>query len=58
MFIGSCVVIHGQVVHKSDHNRSSLSRHAYTFHVMEHESKYSPDNWLQSEKGFMMLYKN
>lgn len=55
---GSLVVIHGQVIHKSEHNKSSKSRHAYTFHLMEQESKWSPDNWLQSEKGFMMLYKN
>ncbi|XP_075229764.1 phytanoyl-CoA dioxygenase domain containing 1 isoform X2 [Lycorma delicatula] len=55
---GSCIVIHGQVVHKSDKNRSPTSRHAYTFHVMEHESKYSPDNWLQSEKGENMMAEN
>ncbi|CAA9996704.1 unnamed protein product [Nesidiocoris tenuis] len=53
---GSCVVIHGNVVHKSDHNRSSLPRHAYTFHVMDVTSKYSPDNWLQSKIGFPLLY--
>merc|ERR1712071_603933 len=32
---GSCVLIHGEVVHKSERNRSSLSRHVYTFHVIE-----------------------
>lgn len=55
---GDCIIIHGQVVHKSEHNKSSKSRHAYSFHVIEQSSKYSPDNWLQSEKGFMMLYGN
>ncbi|KAF6201687.1 hypothetical protein GE061_004082 [Apolygus lucorum] len=55
---GSCVVIHGDVVHKSDQNRSSLPRHAYTFHVMDVASKFSPDNWLQSPVGFPLLYSD
>lgn len=53
---GSCVIIHGNVVHKSDHNKSNSSRHAYTFHVMDVSSKYSPDNWLQSSNGFPLIY--
>ena len=45
---GSLVLIHGLVVHQSEHNKSSLSRHAYTFHVVDlGRSTYSPDNWLQ-----------
>ncbi|KAL1130876.1 hypothetical protein AAG570_012117, partial [Ranatra chinensis] len=55
---GTCVVIHGRVVHKSEHNKSSKSRHAYTFHVMDVESKYSPENWLQSPQGFPLIYTN
>ncbi|KAK9499628.1 hypothetical protein O3M35_002640 [Rhynocoris fuscipes] len=55
---GSCVVIHGNVVHKSEANKSSKSRHAYTFHIMDATSKYSPDNWLQSPNGFPLLYSD
>ncbi|XP_075991043.1 phytanoyl-CoA dioxygenase domain containing 1 [Anticarsia gemmatalis] len=45
---GTCILIHGNVVHKSAHNRSDMSRHAYTFHIIEKQNnKYSPDNWLQ-----------
>uniref|UniRef100_A0A224XLE9 Putative peroxisomal phytanoyl-coa hydroxylase n=1 Tax=Panstrongylus lignarius TaxID=156445 RepID=A0A224XLE9_9HEMI len=53
---GSCVVIHGNVVHKSEANKSLKSRHAYTYHIMDATSKYSPDNWLQSPQGFPLLY--
>ena len=46
--IGSVVLIHGQVVHKSEANKSAKSRHAYTFHMVETEgSEYSKENWLQ-----------
>ncbi|KAG5895119.1 hypothetical protein JTB14_008556 [Gonioctena quinquepunctata] len=57
---GSCIVIHGQVVHFSESNKSSKPRHAYTFHVVEQKNtKYSENNWLQpSNKPFMHLYKN
>ncbi|XP_055896281.1 phytanoyl-CoA dioxygenase domain-containing protein 1-like [Biomphalaria glabrata] len=50
---GSCVLIHGEVVHKSDANRSDKSRHAYTLHVFDnHGVEYSKLNWLQpTEKG-------
>ncbi|XP_059059802.1 phytanoyl-CoA dioxygenase domain-containing protein 1 [Achroia grisella] len=45
---GTCILIHGHVVHKSAHNKSDKSRHAYTFHVIEKQNnQYSPDNWLQ-----------
>eukprot|EP00092_Neocalanus_flemingeri_P040510 GFUD01044115.1.p1 GENE.GFUD01044115.1~~GFUD01044115.1.p1 ORF type:complete len:292 (-),score=76.12 GFUD01044115.1:147-1022(-) len=45
---GSLVLIHGQVVHKSEKNVSTNPRHAYTFHIIETEgSTYSPENWLQ-----------
>lgn len=56
---GTCVVIHGQVVHKSDKNASSLPRHAYTFHVYDSQkSVYSPENWLQTKDGFKSVYMN
>lgn len=49
---GSLVLIHGQVVHKSERNLSSNSRHAYTFHVIEMEgSHYASKNWLQAPPG-------
>jgi len=46
---GSCVLIHGEVVHKSERNKSSKSRHVYTFHVIERANGavYSKENWLQ-----------
>lgn len=45
---GSCVLIHGNVIHKSAHNNSNRSRPAYTFHVVEMKNNnYSEDNWLQ-----------
>lgn len=56
---GSCVLIHSQVVHRSDPNKSDKSRHAYTFHVIETENcKYAEDNWLQAPEGkdFPKLY--
>ncbi|XP_019870194.2 phytanoyl-CoA dioxygenase domain-containing protein 1 homolog isoform X2 [Aethina tumida] len=57
---GSCVLIHGQVVHFSEPNKSKSSRHAYTFHIVEQKNtKYSDNNWIQpKEKPFMSLYKN
>lgn len=57
---GSCILIHGQVVHFSYPNKSDKSRHAYTFHVIETENcTYSKDNWLQpSAAGFPQLYRN
>lgn len=49
---GSLVLIHGFVVHSSEANKSSKSRHAYTFHVMETDNvHYSEKNWLQYPKG-------
>ncbi|XP_076352033.1 phytanoyl-CoA dioxygenase domain-containing protein 1-like isoform X2 [Tachypleus tridentatus] len=45
---GSCVVIHGLVIHKSGKNITSNSRPAYTFHVVEQKNTtYSSENWLQ-----------
>ncbi|KAI5636979.1 phytanoyl-CoA dioxygenase (PhyH) domain-containing protein [Phthorimaea operculella] len=56
---GTCILIHGLVVHRSAPNRSDKSRHAYTFHVVEtHNNTYSPDNWLQEGPNapFLNLY--
>lgn len=43
---GGVVLIHGEVVHRSDENTSQDSRHVYTFHIMEsQDTRWSPDNW-------------
>lgn len=57
---GTLVLIHSQVVHRSEKNKSNDSRHAYTFHVTESlNCEYSKDNWLQPPKykGFPVLYE-
>jgi phytanoyl-CoA hydroxylase len=41
------VVFHGLLPHYSAANRSAHSRHAYTLHVTDQASVYSPANWLQ-----------
>ncbi|PKY06654.1 phytanoyl-CoA dioxygenase [Aspergillus campestris IBT 28561] len=57
---GSLVLIHGNVLHKSDRNESERSRFAYTFHVIEGAEGWDYDerNWLQpSEGGFSRVYQ-
>ncbi len=44
---GSLVLLHGRLPHYSCENKSSKSRHAYTLHVIEGNSKYLDYNWLQ-----------
>ncbi|MBH9577254.1 phytanoyl-CoA dioxygenase family protein [Inhella proteolytica] len=44
---GTLVVFHGLLPHYSAANRSAQSRHAYTLHVTDAGSAYSPRNWLQ-----------
>ena len=39
------MIIHGNVLHKSEANRSLHSRYIYTFHVIEGEAKYDEKNW-------------
>uniref|UniRef100_A0A3P8WBN1 Phytanoyl-CoA dioxygenase domain-containing protein 1 n=1 Tax=Cynoglossus semilaevis TaxID=244447 RepID=A0A3P8WBN1_CYNSE len=56
---GDVILIHGEVVHRSNKNESSDSRHVYTFHIMEsQETQWSPQNWLQptEELPFQPLY--
>lgn len=56
---GSMVVIHGEVVHKSEHNKSNKSRQIYTFHMFDQKNTtYSKQNWLQAtaEVPFTPLY--
>ncbi|EPS27069.1 Phytanoyl-CoA dioxygenase domain-containing protein 1 [Penicillium oxalicum] len=55
---GSLVLIHGNVLHKSEKNTSPRSRYAYTFHVIEGAEgwEYDKRNWLQPpESGFSRL---
>ena len=44
---GSLVVLHGLLPHWSAPNRSKSSRHAYALHVIDGETTYGGDNWLQ-----------
>ena len=44
---GTLVVLHGTLPHWSAPNTSTVSRHAYTLHVIDGEADYLPDNWLQ-----------
>ena len=44
---GTLVVFHGLLPHYSAPNRSAHSRHAYTLHVTDGLSAYSPTNWIQ-----------
>eukprot|EP00095_Tigriopus_kingsejongensis_P005332 maker-scaffold779_size98098-snap-gene-0.23 protein:Tk05332 transcript:maker-scaffold779_size98098-snap-gene-0.23-mRNA-1 annotation:"phytanoyl- dioxygenase domain-containing protein 1" len=58
---GSLVLIHGQVLHKSEANTSDKPRHAYTFHMVETEGcAYSAENWLQPTQDlpFPELFEN
>jgi phytanoyl-CoA hydroxylase len=44
---GALVVFRGLLPHYSAPNRSAVSRHAYTLHVTDARTVYSPNNWLQ-----------
>jgi len=44
---GSLVVLNGLLPHRSLENRSPKSRHAYTLHIINTDSHYPADNWLQ-----------
>jgi len=48
LILGTLVVIHGNVLHKSEANRSLKSRYIYTFHVIEGDAKYDEKNWYLS----------
>ena len=56
---GSLVLIHGNLLHKSERNLSGKSRFIYTFHCIEGENEYDEKNWLQPpDKGFSRLYED
>ena len=44
---GTMVILHGLLPHMSYANRSSLTRHAYTLHLIEANADYPECNWLQ-----------
>lgn len=56
---GSLVLIHGNLLHKSEKNLSQKGRIIYTFHVIEgQDAVYDERNWLQPPaEGFTSLYK-
>jgi ectoine hydroxylase-related dioxygenase (phytanoyl-CoA dioxygenase family) len=45
MLEGSMIILHGGLLHKSYSNLSESSRQAFTFHVVDARSCWSPDNW-------------
>lgn len=53
---GTLVLIHGNVLHKSEKNTSQKGRMIYTFHVIEGKYQYDGRNWLQPpSQGFTKL---
>ncbi|KAI1635101.1 hypothetical protein F4809DRAFT_468825 [Biscogniauxia mediterranea] len=57
---GSLVLIHGNLLHKSERNTSQKGRIIYTFHVIEGEgTTYDERNWLQPPaEGFTRLFRD
>ncbi|QGZ39450.1 phytanoyl-CoA hydroxylase [Pseudoduganella flava] len=49
---GALVCFHGLLPHYSAPNRSPVSRHAYTLHVTDGQTRYSPRNWIQRDASF------
>lgn len=53
---GTLVLIHGNILHKSEKNLSKKGRMIYTFHCIEGGNEYDERNWLQPpESGFTKL---
>ena len=54
---GTLVLIHGNLLHKSEKNTSEKGRIIYTFHVIEGEGVvYDDRNWLQPPaEGFTKI---
>lgn len=48
---GTLVLIHGNILHKSEKNTSQKGRMIYTFHCIEGENDYDERNWLQPPAG-------
>ena len=49
---GTLICFHGLLPHYSAPNRSPVSRHAYTLHVTDARTDYSPQNWIQRDAAF------
>ena len=49
---GTLVVFHGRLPHYSAPNRSDVSRHAYTLHVVDGGRATARRNWLQRDGAF------
>ena len=55
---GSLVLIHGNLLHKSERNLSHKGRIIYTFHMIEGFNEYDNKNWLRPpDSGFTKLYE-
>lgn len=48
---GTLVLIHGNILHKSEKNLSKKGRMIYTFHCIEGGNEYDERNWLQPPEG-------
>ena len=44
---GTMIALHGRLPHRSNANRSGISRHAYSLHVISKDAEYPTWNWLQ-----------
>ena len=56
---GTLVLIHGNLLHKSEKNTSMKGRMIYTFHCIEGGNEYDGRNWLQPpEEGFSKLFQS
>ncbi|KAG9858002.1 phytanoyl-CoA dioxygenase, partial [Aureobasidium melanogenum] len=56
---GTLVLIHGNLLHKSEKNTSLKGRMIYTFHCIEGGNEYDAKNWLQPpEEGFSKLFQS
>ncbi|KAK1815602.1 hypothetical protein LTR12_009972 [Friedmanniomyces endolithicus] len=48
---GTLVLIHGNLLHKSEKNTSMKGRMIYTFHMIEGEHEFPENNWLRMPGG-------
>jgi phytanoyl-CoA hydroxylase len=48
---GTLVLIHGNLLHKSEKNTSKKGRMIYTFHMIEGEHDFPENNWLRMPGG-------
>jgi phytanoyl-CoA hydroxylase len=48
---GTLVLIHGNLLHKSEKNTSRKGRMIYTFHMIEGEHQFPENNWLRMPGG-------